>query len=118
MLASPCTTPTWRAVCSWWRASSRYLQQSRPIYDPDIFKSKRVTDYLNTINEAVKAAIESALTKFGQPHTPLSATETMDEWISRAPDIFGPLWCLLCNMRGVKPTHMQERERQMTIFTQ
>ena len=35
----------------------------------------------------------------------------MREWISAAPGVFGPLWCLLCDIRGIKPTHEREKGR-------
>ena len=87
------------------------VECAKPTYDTGIFTTKKVIDYLNTIGKSVKIAIEHVLTEFSHHHTPLLSIETMNKWISAAPDVFDPLWCLLCNIRGEKPTNERKKGR-------
>ena len=87
------------------------VHRDKPIYDGALFTTKKVVDYLTTIDDTLKQAIERVLVEFTNHRQPLIPIETMREWISAAPAIFGPLWCLLCNIRGIKPTHEREKGR-------
>ena len=45
-------------------------------------------------------------------HTkPVVSTADMESFLSRSPDVFGGLWTLLCDIRGLKPGQAREKSR-------
>lgn len=79
--------------------------------DNDVLKSLPVVKFLDSIDDAVKGALERGLTTFTLHRQPLIDQETMYGFISQAPKLFGPLWEFLCDLRGVKNTHARKSDR-------
>ncbi len=51
----------------------------------------------------------AVLTSFQNHSEPIISTLTMKEFIEQAPAIFGDVWKLLCDLRGVKENIAQEK---------
>mmetsp|Transcript_43134 Transcript_43134/g.73565 ORF Transcript_43134/g.73565 Transcript_43134/m.73565 type:complete len:150 (-) Transcript_43134:697-1146(-) len=54
-------------------------------------------------------AIDSVLTEFHNHSEPIICTPKMQEFLIKTPEIFGGLWTLLCDLRGVKPARTREK---------
>ena len=77
--------------------------------DGGIFISEKCVDFCNRFNKVCMDAIESVLTEFQSHSQPIISTPTMKEFIAEAPAIFGTVWDLMCELRGVHETHTHTR---------
>jgi hypothetical protein len=74
--------------------------------------SKSVVGFCEKFDRLCMDSIKSVLTKFHVLLKPIIMTTSMQAFIEEAPAIFGELWDLMCNLRGVKPN--QKREGKIT----
>ena len=84
----------------------------------DLFTTKECTDFCQRFDKMCAERIESVLVNFHNHSQPILDTNKVKGFISEAPKIFGGLWNILCDLRGVKANHAKEKTRTLTKFNE
>ena len=81
------------------------------VYDGGIFHRKEVVSFLQRFDNQCKEGIISVLSDFNNHSDLIIFTPIMDEFIKEAPAVFGDMWDLMCDLRGIKPNYKREKDR-------
>ena len=78
-------------------------------YDGKLFKNKKVNEFLTKIDETCFSSLQSFFLEFKDHSYPIVSTPTMLEFTAQAPAIFGDIWDLLYELRGMLPKQKEEK---------
>ena len=76
-----------------------------------IFTSDKVVQFLDGFDLHCWTQLEGVLSSFQNHSEPIIRTPKMQEFIEQAPAVFGDLWKLMCDIRGVNPKLKKEESR-------
>ena len=78
-------------------------EEDKSVYDKDLFRSKRVIEFLDRFDEMCRSSIQSVFLEFKDHSQPIISTPMMEEFLNEAPYVFGELYQLLLSMRNYRP---------------
>ena len=89
-------------------------QQKNKKLDGNLFKSDKVVQFFNEIDQCCREGLESVYCDFQDFSNPIVRTPDMQQFIEQMPSVFGETWNHLCKLRGVKENHKMEKEKKHT----
>ena len=87
------------------------MADSQRQYDSEILKSRTVVDFLERVDECCERNLTTVFTKFKNHAEPIIPTQDFQSFVDEADIVFGDLWTLLAEIRGVKPNQKAEEEQ-------
>jgi len=86
-------------------SDAKKKEASHKQYDGSIFTSDRAVQFCQPFDDYGALQIESVLTTCQNHSHSILCTPDMKEFIKEAPAIFGDMWTLFCELRGINETH-------------
>ena len=83
-------------------------------YDGNLFHTTKVQEFAQLIDEHCRTSLMAVFTEFKNHAEPIISIADMQSFIEQAPGVFGDTWDFFCELRGVKPNHKAEQERNIT----
>lgn len=84
-------------------------------FNKDYLRSPSVVKFMYNVDETFYEHMEAMFTSFRKNSVPIVNLPQMEEFIDEAPVVFGDLWKLLCDLRGVKENQKAEVQRNIGI---
>jgi len=95
-------------------------QAKTKMFNKNLFKTKPVLKFIEKFDDPCRKSLESVFEEFKSHSDCVVSAADMKAFIAEAPAIFGDLWRLLCDLRGVKLKVVAEKQqniaRQHAVF--
>ena len=95
-------------------------QAKTKMFNKNLFKTKPVLKFIEKFDNHCRKSLESVFEEFKSHSDCVLSAADMKAFIAEAPAIFGDLWHLLCDLRGVKLKVVAEKQqniaRQHAVF--
>ena len=84
-------------------------QNKATTVDKDLFRSPKVVEFLDRFDSEFSKGGEAVFTTWTEHAKPIVDTSVMKKYIDESKSVFGNLWTILCDLRGVRPKQEAEK---------